>query len=90
MGGVEVGHAGAVDGCGHVGEQEGEPLVLDDRDSEGLPVLCILGGLVEGALGQSCGHGRDPEPAAVQGTEGMRMPCPGWPIWAAASSSAAS
>ncbi len=66
----EVRRPGRPDRRGHVGEQEGEALVVDDLLAERLPRLGVGDGVVEGSLGQPGRDGGDAEPSRVQAGEG--------------------
>ena len=72
-GGHQVRRAGGLDRGGHVGEQEGEALVLDDRPAERLPLAGVADGDVEGGLREPDGDRADAEAAGVEGGEGDRQ-----------------
>jgi hypothetical protein len=65
-GGVEVGGAGGVDGGGHVGEQEAQPLVVDDLLAEGAALVGVVDGGVQRGLREAGGDGRDAQAPGVE------------------------
>jgi hypothetical protein len=71
---VQVGGARGRHGRLHVGEQERQPLVVDDRLPERLALLRVPHRDVQRALGHTGGDRRDAQPPGVQPGQGDRQP----------------
>ena len=72
-GGDQVGGPRGLDGGGHVGEQEGHALVLDDRPAERLPLPGVPDGDVERGLREPDRDGADAQAAGVERGQGDRQ-----------------
>src|SRR5581483_5010866 len=63
-------HAGGVDLGGHVGQHEGDGLVLDDRLAELVALLGVVQGELVGRPGDADGLGADDRAAGLEGAHG--------------------
>ena len=67
--GVEVGRARAGHRGGHVGQQEAQPLVVDDLAAERRSLVGVGDGLVQRGLRQPDRHRGDAQPTGIQCAE---------------------
>lgn len=69
-GGAPDHEAGGIDGHGHIGQHEGDALVLDDRAAELDAGFGVVEGVFVGGAGDADGVGADDGPGPLEGHEG--------------------